>query len=50
MAEKNAYILLRKRSFKAAAAVFLLARPAMVKEALQVRGGGGLLRLVEKYS
>lgn len=36
MAEKNAFILLRKRQFKAAVAVFLLARPAMLKEALQV--------------
>lgn len=36
VAEKNAFILLRKRQFKAAAAVFLLARPAMLKEALQV--------------
>ncbi|CAN0550357.1 unnamed protein product, partial [Ectocarpus sp. 12 AP-2014] len=35
-AEKNAYVLLRKRKFKSAAAVFLLPRPAMVKEALQV--------------
>lgn len=43
VAEKNAYILLRKRKFKSAAAVFLLPRPAMLKEALQVsgRGGGG---------
>lgn len=38
VAEKNAYILLRKRKFKSAAAVFLLPRPAMLKEALQVRG------------
>lgn len=38
VAEKNAYVLLRKRNFKAAAAVFLLARPAMLKEALQVKG------------
>eukprot|EP00752_Nemacystus_decipiens_P003935 g3603.t1 len=36
VAEKNAYILLRKRKFKSAAAVFLLPRPAMLKEALQV--------------
>ncbi|CAM9680211.1 unnamed protein product, partial [Choristocarpus tenellus] len=36
VSEKNAYILLRKRRYKAAAAVFLLARPAMLKEALQV--------------
>ena len=49
VAEKNAYILLRKRKFKSAAAVFLLPRPAMLKEALQVgvqqaclgEGGGG---------
>lgn len=46
VAEKNAYILLRKRSFKAAAAVFLLARPAMLKEALQVRGWVGGLNIV----
>jgi len=36
VAEKNAYVLLRKRKFKSAAAVFLLPRPAMLKEALQV--------------
>lgn len=40
VAEKNAYILLRKRKFKSAAAVFLLPRPAMLKEALQVRRPG----------
>ncbi|CAN0296747.1 unnamed protein product, partial [Discosporangium mesarthrocarpum] len=34
---KNAYILLRKRRYMAAVGVFLLARPAMLKEALQVR-------------
>ncbi|CAM9875508.1 unnamed protein product, partial [Phaeothamnion confervicola] len=36
VAEKNAYVLLRRRNFLAAAAVFLLARPAMLREALQV--------------
>jgi trimeric autotransporter adhesin len=36
VAERNAFILLRKRQFAAAIAVFLLPRPAMLKEALQV--------------
>lgn len=49
VAEKNGYILLRKRNFKAAVAVFLLPRPAMLKEALQVRrraNGRGALAFV----
>ncbi|CAM9372445.1 unnamed protein product, partial [Chrysoparadoxa australica] len=36
VAEKNAYVLLRKRQYLAGIAVFLLPRPAFLSEALQV--------------